>query len=169
MARANLGIDSEITDEFLKAQESRDVRILQIKIAGEALVLSGSLKMKNNASLDFDNLLVESLSTTDAMFILFNLSDSNVAPCWLLMAWVPDGCKVRDKMLYSSSREDLKRSLGLGYFKAEYAANVKDDVTWDQFQKSISTEFDSDLLTDAERLVLEEKVCFFSRKRSFHC
>jgi hypothetical protein len=39
-------------------------------------------------------------------------------------------------MLYSSSREDLKRFLGLGSLK-EYAANVRGDLSWEQFQDSL--------------------------------
>lgn len=51
---------------------------------------------------------------------------------WVLLAWVPDTAKVRDKMLYSSSRDDLKRSLGLGYFVTEYYANSKVQLSCNQ-------------------------------------
>ena len=65
---------------------------------------------------------------------------------------------MRDKMLYSSSKEDLKRSLGGGYFKTEYAGNVIADVTWDSYLASLERGLDVDLLTETEKLVLEEKV-----------
>ena len=41
-------------------------------------------------------------------------------------------------MLYSSSREDLKRSLGLGYFKGEYSANTKADIVWSVLQQFLN-------------------------------
>ena len=69
-------------------------------------------------------------------------------------------------MLYSSSKEDLKRNLGAGYFKTEFSANVLADVTWDSYLGSLERGLDSDLLTETERLVLEEKVSIF-RDASF--
>ena len=158
MARANLTISNEVTEEFLQAQESRSIRILKIKIEGEALKLDGKLNAVGSPKEDFDTILRDSLSETQALFLIFSLADAPTDPqSWLLLCWVPDGCKVRDKMLYSSSREDLKRTLGLGYFAAEYSANLKSDVTWELFQLSQSRDFSHDILTDTERLVLEDK------------
>jgi hypothetical protein len=62
-------------------------------------------------------------------------------------------------MLYSSSREDLKRQLGVGCFAAEYAANVKAELSWDQVSAYISRDkADPSMMSDKERLVQEEKV-----------
>lgn len=61
-------------------------------------------------------------------------------------------------MLYSSSREDLKKSLGLGYFVGEYYANSLSDMTWNQFIEYISRERIDGPLTLKEQLILEEKV-----------
>lgn len=61
-------------------------------------------------------------------------------------------------MLYSSSREDLKKSLGLGYFVGEYYANSLGDLTWNQFTEYISRERTDGPLTLKEQLILEEKV-----------
>jgi twinfilin len=84
----------------------------------------------------------------------------------VLIAWVPDDCKVRDKMLYSSSREDLKRSLGLGYFVGEYYANTRGDMTWDQFLEYISRERTDGPLSAKEQLILEEKALTHSESHS---
>lgn len=158
MARANLTISNEITEAFLQAQESRSVRILKIKIEGESMKLDGQLNAVGGPKADFDSILRDSLNETEALFLIFSLADAPSDPqSWLLVCWVPDGCKVRDKMLYSSSREDLKRTLGLGYFAAEYSANLKSDMTWDLYQLSQNRDFGTDILTDTERLVLEEK------------
>jgi twinfilin len=85
---------------------------------------------------------------------------------WVLLAWVPDDCKVRDKMLYSSSREDLKRSLGLGYFVGEYYANTRADLTWTQFVDYIARERTDGPLTMKEQLILEEKALTHSESHS---
>lgn len=59
-------------------------------------------------------------------------------------------------MLYSSSREDIKKALGMGYFISEYYANTKADLTWSQvLAYSSKSEIDGPL-TDKERLIQEE-------------
>jgi len=63
-------------------------------------------------------------------------------------------------MLYSSSREDLKRNLGAGYFRTDYAGNYKTDITWENYLLSLHKGFDSEILTEAERMLIEEKVIF---------
>lgn len=103
---------------------------------------------------------------------IFNTEASSAPPVqlqWLMVTWIPDGCKVRDKMLYSSSREDLKRTIGMGYFKSEYAANYLSDISWEMFQKSLVKEIDASVLTENERLALEEKVHFHTPDRCFIC
>lgn len=75
---------------------------------------------------------------------------------WVLVAWIPDNCKVRDKMLYSSSREDIKKALGLGYFMSEYYANSKEDLTWAQVLAYASKSEVDGPLTEKERLIQDE-------------
>ena len=158
-ARANLFVNATVQEAFISAQEaSSTVRALQILITNEELVLSTTCAYEGNVQEDFDRVLVGILGLTQASLVLFCLSDvGTVGRKWVLVSWIPDGCRVRDKMLYASSREDLKRTLGLGYFSAEYAANVITDVTWASFQTYIRKDLNKDhLLTDSERLLRDE-------------
>ena len=117
MARANLSIDQNIYETFISAQEkSSHIRCLKINIAEEKLVLGGAIEKIGDVSTDFNNLR-EILDENEASLLIFSLGsseDSSEALKWILIAWVPDTCKVREKMLYSSSREDIKRFLGFG-------------------------------------------------------
>jgi twinfilin len=63
-------------------------------------------------------------------------------------------------MLYSSSREDLKRSLGLGYFKAEYSANSKADILWTTLQQFLNR--------DAEKLYSAAELAIQYEKKETH-
>ena len=160
-ARANLNVSPQVTEEFVNAQESRNVRIMKIRIEGENLVLGNVILKEQSAAEDFDVLLVSSLEDSEAAFILFCLTDDpQAAQNWLMVTWIPDGCRVRDKMLYSSSRDDLKRKIGLGYFKSEYAANYRSDISWSHYLSSLEKETSLDVLTENERLLQEEKVVF---------
>lgn len=160
MARANLNVSQQLQSEFQKAQEpSSKVRAIKAVIAEEEISFSTSLTMVRTAEHDFDALVPSVLKETEAAMILFRLGDDakDKTKKWLLIAWVPDGCKVRDKMLYSSSREDLKRNLGLGLFGPDYATSSVSEVTWECYVAStLVQKNDVSNMTDRERTLKEE-------------
>ena len=158
MARANLNITAQLRETFLSSQEeSSNVRSIIVKIVKEDLVQSSLLERKGNAEKDFDNDMRNNLNENDACLVIFCLDTSGKGRKWLLFSWIPDGCKVRDKMLYSSSREDLKKGLGLGFFSFDYGGNLLSDIKWSHFQAYCNRDLnDPDLLTATERLIIEE-------------
>ena len=135
MARANLKIEQDILENFLSAQDmASTTRSLTVRVSEESLVLGTVIDKVGNDSEDFNNLkdILDSKTASIILFCLDNKS-SELKKEWILIAWIPEMCKVREKMLYSSSREDLKRFLGIGYFTSEYGANVIPDMNWDRF------------------------------------
>ena len=69
---------------------------------------------------------------------------------------LPSPPRPREKMLYSSSRESLKRSLGAGHFAAgDYYCNCEGDVEWAAFQRW-STSEEGAPLSELEVLKREE-------------
>ena len=73
---------------------------------------------------------------------------------WLLMAWVPDTAAPRQKMLYSSSRDNFKKQLGAGFLSegGEYYANAPEDVSWDAYLQSQRKDAGAAPMTDHEIL-----------------
>jgi twinfilin-like protein len=61
--------------------------------------------------------------------------------------FVPDIAKVREKMLYASSRDALKRDLGYTSFSSELHACDMDEVSYERYQQQT-------LVSDADRLSL---------------
>ena len=59
------------------------------------------------------------------------------------------------QMLYSSSRESLKRGLGFSLFAADYYCNEKGDLSWDAYKRSVS-DVSGDPLSEVEQLKKEE-------------
>lgn len=116
MTRANLNIDEEIKIQFLNAQDKCNIRMLMIKINNEQLILNHIIEKVATAEIDFETILISNITEDQAAFVLYCLTDARtITQEWLLLLWIPDNCRVRDKMLYSSSCQDLKRSIGLGY------------------------------------------------------
>lgn len=125
---ANLQIDAAVTSAFT----AMDARAVHLKINGETIVLDktlGSLTQPVSSSFDA---LQQQVSTDTATFILFNLGEK-----WLLIAWVPDMAQVRSKMLYSSSKDHVKKTLGLTSFSGDYYANDTTDLKWDAYSASL--------------------------------
>jgi len=162
MARANLSVDSAITEAFLSAQaQDSNTRCIKVAIMDERLVLQSIGTRTGSTESDFANVLAASVTDNEAALVLYSLTETGNGKSnnsWLLLLWVPDLCRVRDKMLYSSSKEDLKRSLGQGYFTHEYSSNTRSDLTWSEFQEAKKKERSADLLTETERSVFEERL-----------
>jgi len=162
MARANLNVSQQLQTEFQKAQEpSSKVRAIKAVINEEEISFSSSLTIVRTADHDFDALIPSILKETEAAMVLFRLGDDakDKTKKWLLIAWIPDGCKVRDKMLYSSSREDLKRNLGLGLFGSDYAASSLTEILWEGYVASTQVQKnDVTIMTEREKTLKEEAV-----------
>jgi hypothetical protein len=121
MARAVLHLSAELERAFADAQSGR-VRFVKAKIEGEAFVLSGSAPATSDPHADCARLAGGALSADEAAFVLLCLDVNVAALRWVLLAFVPEDANVRDKMLYSSARESLKKQLGMNYFAGEFHA-----------------------------------------------
>lgn len=132
----------------------------QVSISDESIGLESTINASSSAKDDFEGSLLSSMQDSVSSLVVFCAEDrvAGQPSKWTLIAWVPDNSKVRDKMLYSSSREDLKKALGLGYFSGEYYANAMEDLTWEQFTDYISKDRSDGPLSMKEQLILEEKV-----------
>ena len=58
--------------------------------------------------------------------------------------FVPDDAKVKDKMLYASTRDSLKRDLGYSFFAADMHVTERSELSFDAFDKKV-------LVNEAER------------------
>jgi twinfilin-like protein len=161
MARANLSVNSEISEAFVAANSSDgSIRLLKVSIdhGTESLVLNSVINRVGTRSDDFDNIIKTVVVDNEAALLLYNLNDGQNSNEWGLLAWIPDLCRVRDKMLYASSREDLKRTLGIGYFVNEYYVSNSIELNWAAYQDSTKKgNSDKTILSTKEQLILEEK------------
>jgi twinfilin-like protein len=72
--------------------------------------------------------LQDILSDSSPAYVLARF-DEPQAQEWLAISYVPDTAKVRDKMLYASSRSAITQSLGSGYFTESIFASTKAELT----------------------------------------
>jgi hypothetical protein len=122
MARAELSLSKEAEAAFGSAQNGK-IRFVKFEIEDENFVHRGSEMASNDVKRDASLIVSKGfLEQTKASFILFCLDVNVPALRWILLAFVPENVRVRDKMLYSSSRESFKKQLGMNYFVGEFHA-----------------------------------------------
>jgi len=164
MANVSLEVSTEASAAFLAAQDDKSVRALVLVIESESIILKQSVASSPDVATDVDGLCDSAgLTNNGAAFVLFCESSGEVvgegasgnARKWVLFSWVPDLCRPKDKMLYSSSRDQLKRSLGAGYFGKDYYCNDASDLRWSVYQKSVNDD-DGGPLSEHELLKKEE-------------
>jgi hypothetical protein len=142
MANAPLKISAELDEAVSGAQESSSkIRSLVFRIVDETLTLTGSSDVCNTSSEDFKS-VVDSLSPNEAVYFLFAVNEAlptvftevtnNSNRIFVLFVLVPDGANVRERMMYSSSRQGLKQHF-TGSISSEYVANDVSELTWDQY------------------------------------
>jgi twinfilin len=122
MAKAQLHLSSELERAFADAQGGK-VRFVKIAIVGEDFTLAAVGAASSDPRRDCAALTAPEapvLVAGEAAFVLFCLDVNVPALRWVLLAFVPESVGVRDKMLYSSSRESLKKQLGPNYFVGEF-------------------------------------------------
>ena len=123
MAGLSSGIraSAELLQAFAAARDG-NVRLVKIQIEDNAMVLKATVDIKGDEKSDFAAVNA-TLEEDVPCFILFRM-DSTTKEGWLLANWVPENTKVRQKMLYASSRETLKKELGSALIGAEITAAV---------------------------------------------
>ncbi|KAJ1455513.1 hypothetical protein M885DRAFT_565228 [Pelagophyceae sp. CCMP2097] len=161
MARAYMPLDAGLGDAFQAAQEDSSIRWLSCKITDERIRLAGTGLATASVSADFDALeALAGLTVQEPAFVLFARDEANApagARPWLLLAWVPDSAAPRLKMLYSSSREDLKAALGAGFFASskDYCCNAPNELNWAGVVAGEARNEDDAPLTEKEVLFKE--------------
>ena len=121
MARAHLLLSAELERAFADAQSGK-LRYVKVSIDGESFALSAVGPASVDPRDDVAQLVASCLPADQAAFVLL-CPDTNVSALrWVLLAFVPERVSVRDRMLYSSSRDSLKKQLGMNYFSGEFHA-----------------------------------------------
>ena len=143
MFSANLSVSPELIAAFGNAQElNSSTRAIIVVIVGEQILFKSCISINGDERSDLQTIADSHIGANSASYILFLVSNSSTASTsnsgksWLCIRWVPETCAVRDKMLYSSSHEDLKRGLGLGFFVDDYVCTSADMLTWESYQET---------------------------------
>ncbi|KAF4578506.1 actin-binding proteins ADF family protein [Pleurotus pulmonarius] len=129
-ATSGIGISQELVDEFSNAVDTKVIRFIKVSIQNESLVHDESIQGAGTFQDDLA-MLQNVVEDNTPAYILGRLDDPPAE--WIAISYVPDSAKVRDKMLYASTRASLMKSLGSTLFTDSLFATSKDDLTTDSY------------------------------------
>ncbi|KAG8754384.1 Twinfilin-1 [Ceratobasidium sp. 428] len=128
-ASSGIGVSPELTKAFAEAVDSKGTRFLKVKIQNESLVPDEIVPTESDELVQDLPKLQEILQDDVPAYVLARTDNS-----WLFISYVPDNAKVRDKMLYASTRGALTKALGDQRFKDSIFATSKSDLTPEAYE-----------------------------------
>jgi len=153
---SGISVSNQLRDSFGKALNSKNIRLFKAQIQNEEVVEVTSKPINKSWEDDFQQ--VTSLLDKEApCYILYRLDkETPHGFAWVLLCYVPDKSKVREKMLYASTRANVKKQLGMTYFTDEVFGTVPNDFTLEGYNHHITSQKSEAPLTEQELLRRDE-------------
>ncbi|KAH9887424.1 actin depolymerizing protein [Xylariomycetidae sp. FL2044] len=153
--QSGISASQELVSQFNNLLADSSLFGLLITISSEALTPVTTLP---SSSSDFKSNLEQlrpHLQPNEALYIILRRYDTS--PHLVAITYVPDSAKVRQKMLFASTRLTLVRELGSEHFRETIFTTTGDELTPSGFEKHDKhTEIDAPL-TEEERTLGEVK------------
>ncbi|KAG2228262.1 hypothetical protein INT45_011054 [Circinella minor] len=156
--QSGIKVSDELAKTFADATSNGNTRILRVSIVKESLEPNGSAPVESTFEKDYNKVL-EYLDESTPSYLLIRLDDkANTGKYnWLFLSYVPDNAKIRDKMIYASTRASLTKELGDNHFTDSIYGTTKDDVNYDGYKKHLVHKKAEAPLTQRERELEEIK------------
>jgi len=105
-----------------------DTRAIRVVIKDEQMIPEGSIPASGTWEEDYD--ISQWLNPASPCYILYRL-DTKTAETfdWIIISYVPDDSRVREKMLYAASRATLTKVLGDNKFVDSLYGSIKDEIS----------------------------------------
>ncbi|KAI1088202.1 actin depolymerizing protein [Rostrohypoxylon terebratum] len=153
--QSGISASQELVSKFTSLLSDTSQFGLLVTITGESLTPKDIL---TSSSSDFSsNLskLAPHLKPDEALYILLRRYDT--APYLIAVTYVPDSAKVRQKMLFASTRLTLVRELGSEHFRETIFATTAEELSAAGFEKHDKHSELEAPLTEEERTLGEVK------------
>ncbi|KAI8344054.1 hypothetical protein BC941DRAFT_407633 [Chlamydoabsidia padenii] len=156
--QSGIKVSEELAKIFTEAVGNGDTRILRVSIVNESLVCAGSDKVEGSFDEDY-NKVENHLEDKIPTYLLVRTDErtSGLEYKWLLLCYVPDDAKVRDKMLYASTKATLIKELGDSKFTDSIYGTKKSEFSQDGYKKHLAHKNADAPLTQRERELAEIK------------
>jgi len=125
-------LSDDLQTEFAKAvTPAKPYRFFQIKIVNDVLSIVHKTAGTASTSKDFDEMKGLVGDGAPCYFLFRVAGPTN----WSLISYVPDSCKVNDKMVYAASKITLRNKLGQQWFNEELGLSSPDELQYSWYVK----------------------------------
>jgi len=147
-----LSFSPELVETLNKAKKGDSKRVVQIEIKDEVFINSGDSSHSNVSKF---NDVADIVPENEPCYILYKANPSQNK--WVTVIWMPDGAKVRDRMIYASATDTIKKEFGYEYFLDDFQASTKEDFDDSVLQNKINPASNEDVMSEAEKMLAEVK------------
>jgi twinfilin-like protein len=141
---SGIPVNAKLQQSFGEARTSNSKRLIKVYIENDEMIEVGSKPIQGSWEDDL-SYMKDLLDAEKACYILYRIEED-----WVLFCYVPDKCKVKEKMLYASSRSNLRQQLGSNYFKDEIFGTVLSDFSKEGYQQHVHSKKAEAPLTERE-------------------
>jgi len=147
---SGIPVSAKLRDAFGTAV-SGNVRMVKVQIENEELVPITTRPVSGDFNADLSN--IPSLLDADTglpCYILVKLDGDSAQ--FVMFCYVPSKSKVKDKMLYASTRSNLKQQLGANYFVDEVFGDQASDFSAEGYKHHVESKKVEAPLTEREQI-----------------
>jgi len=150
---SGIPVSSKLRDTFGSAITG-NTRLVKVQIENEELVPVVSKSANGDFESDL-SLIPDLLDAGVPSYIIFK-TDADQSS-FVLFCYVPSKSKVKDKMLYASTRSNLKQQLGNNYFVDEVFGDQASDFSAKGYQHHVESKKVEAPLTEQEQIKQSER------------
>ncbi|ORX46574.1 actin depolymerizing protein [Hesseltinella vesiculosa] len=155
--QSGIKVSEDLARTFADAVAQGNTRLLRVSIVHESLASTASMEVQGTFDQDFEK-VVDYLEDKTPCFVLVRMDEKRSQEYqWLFLSYVPDDAKIRDKMIYASTRATLTKDLGDGKFADNMYGTQKSEFTKDGYKKHLAHKQADAPLTQRERELAEIK------------
>ncbi|KAI8804737.1 hypothetical protein BJ742DRAFT_823076 [Cladochytrium replicatum] len=151
-AQSGIRASQDLIAAFSNAVLGKSIRAIRVSIVNESLVHNGAVDVAGSLETDFA-LIRDWLLPTDPAFVLLRTDTPTSSGDyeWIVLHYVPDKARVRDKMLYSSSKGTLLKDLGDSKFVDSIYGSTQEELSFEGYKKHLVHKQSSAPLTEREK------------------
>jgi len=154
---SGIPVSQQLSDAFGDALSSETIRFIKAQIVNDEIVPITTFDVVGSETEDLDKVPTY-LEPTTPSYILFRQDEKGARGyLWILMCYVPDKAKVREKMTYASTRSNLRKHLGSSNFSTEIFGTVPGDFDAKGYKAFIAMQKADIPLTAGERQSAAER------------
>ncbi|CDH48714.1 ptk9 protein tyrosine kinase 9 [Lichtheimia corymbifera JMRC:FSU:9682] len=157
--QSGIQVSEDLAKTFADAVATGNTRSIRISIVNESLEATGTTPVESSLEQDYTK-ITDFFEPATPAYVLVRLDekDTKGGYNWLFLCYVPDNAKVRDKMLYASTRASLTKSLGDSHFTDSVYGTAESELNWDGYKKHLAHKKADAPLTQRERELAEIKL-----------